>query len=87
MNLLAGHKEDRRRPGGKQVKARNQLCRQGWQKGPMPSQQLDKNYGCDGVEYGIRRRQTSGDKQREGADLNRVQRRLPPTKPGGAPET
>ena len=38
----------------------------------MPSQQLDKNYGRDCVEYGIRRRQASCDKKRQGADLDRV---------------
>ncbi len=62
MHLLAGHEENRSRPGGKQIEARNQLRCQGWQEGPMPSQQLDKNYGSDCVEYGIRGRQPSGDK-------------------------
>ena len=62
MNLLPGHEEDRSRPGGKQIEARNQFRRNGRQECPMPSQQLDKNQRCHGIEDGIRWRQSSGDK-------------------------
>jgi choline dehydrogenase-like flavoprotein len=74
MHLLAGHKENRRRPGRKQIEPRNQLRREGRQKGPMPSQQLDQNYGCHDIEDGIRWRQAPGDKKRQRTDLNRVNR-------------
>jgi len=38
----------------------------------MPSQQLDKDHGCHGVEPNIHRRQASGNKERQGNYLDRV---------------
>jgi hypothetical protein len=72
VNPLAGHEEDRSRPGRKQIEAGNEFGRHRGQESPMPAQQLDKNQGSQCVQGSIRWRQSSGSKQWQSTDLDGI---------------
>lgn len=69
---LARHEENRCCPGGEQIETGNEFCGEGWQQGPVPSQEPVEDRGYSQVKDGIGRRNAAGREERQTYDLDCV---------------
>src|SRR5437899_211775 len=72
LHLLAGDEPDGCGPGGKEICAGNEFGCEGWQEGPVPSEETNQNEGDNQVEQRICGGYASLDEEREGGDLEGV---------------